>query len=122
MILCGGLGTRLREETEVRPKPMIEIGGRPILWPIMKSYAVYDFTEFIICLGYKGQRIKEYFQHYEAMNNDFTVDFGGTSRSRSTAATRGTVGGSRSSTPATRQRSAGAPSALRSSSRVIASC
>jgi glucose-1-phosphate cytidylyltransferase len=76
MILCGGLGTRLREETEIRPKPMIEIGGRPILWHIMKSYAVQGFTEFIVCLGYKGERIKEYFLDYEAMNNDFTVELG----------------------------------------------
>jgi glucose-1-phosphate cytidylyltransferase len=76
MILCGGMGSRLREETEVRPKPMIEIGGRPILWHIMKSYAVHGFTEFIICLGYKGDRIKEYFLNYEAMNNDFTVELG----------------------------------------------
>jgi glucose-1-phosphate cytidylyltransferase len=76
MILCGGMGTRLREETEVRPKPMVEVGGRPILWHIMKSYAVYGFTDFVICLGYKGDRIKEYFLNYEAMNNDFTVELG----------------------------------------------
>jgi glucose-1-phosphate cytidylyltransferase len=76
MILCGGMGTRLREETEIRPKPMVEIGGRPILWHIMKSYAVQGFTEFIVCLGYKGERIKEYFLDYEAMNNDFTVELG----------------------------------------------
>jgi glucose-1-phosphate cytidylyltransferase len=76
MILCGGLGTRLREETEVRPKAMVEIGGRPILWHIMKSYAVHGFTDFIICLGYKGDQIKEYFLNYEAMNNDFTVELG----------------------------------------------
>ena len=54
MILCGGLGTRLREETEYRPKPMVEIGGRPILWHIMKIYAAHGFTEFVLCLGYKG--------------------------------------------------------------------
>jgi glucose-1-phosphate cytidylyltransferase len=76
VILCGGLGTRLREETEVRPKPMVEVGGRPILWHIMKTYAVYGFTDFVICLGYKGDRIKEYFLNYEAMNNDFTVELG----------------------------------------------
>ena len=76
MILCGGMGSRLREETEVRPKPMIEIGGRPILWHIMKGYAVHGFTDFVICLGYKGDRIKEYFLNYEAMNNDFTVELG----------------------------------------------
>jgi glucose-1-phosphate cytidylyltransferase len=76
MILCGGLGTRLREETELRPKPMVEVGGRPILWHIMKSYAAHGFTDFVICLGYKGDRIKEYFLNYEAMNNDFTVELG----------------------------------------------
>jgi len=76
VILCGGLGTRLREETEYRPKPMVEIGGRPILWHIMKSYAAHGFTEFVVCLGYKGERIKEYFLNYEAMNNDFTIELG----------------------------------------------
>jgi glucose-1-phosphate cytidylyltransferase len=76
MILCGGMGTRLREETEYRPKPMVEIGGRPILWHIMKGYAAHGFTDFIICLGYKGEMIKEYFLNYEAMNNDFTVELG----------------------------------------------
>jgi glucose-1-phosphate cytidylyltransferase len=76
VILCGGIGTRLREETEYRPKPMVEIGGRPILWHIMKSYAVHGFTDFVICLGYKGNKIKEYFLNYEAMNNDFTVQLG----------------------------------------------
>ena len=53
VILCGGMGTRMREETEYRPKPMVEIGGRPILWHIMKSYAVHGFTDFVVCLGYK---------------------------------------------------------------------
>jgi glucose-1-phosphate cytidylyltransferase len=76
MILCGGMGSRLREETEVRPKPMVEIGGRPILWHIMKTYAVHGFTDFVICLGYKGEKIKEYFLNYESMNNDFTVELG----------------------------------------------
>jgi glucose-1-phosphate cytidylyltransferase len=76
VILCGGMGTRLREETEYRPKPMVEIGGRPILWHIMKSYAAHGFTDFVICLGYKGEQIKEYFLNYEAMNNDFTVELG----------------------------------------------
>jgi glucose-1-phosphate cytidylyltransferase len=70
------MGTRLREETEYRPKPMVEIGGRPILWHIMKLYAAYGHTEFIICTGYKGERIKEYFLNYEAMNNDFTIELG----------------------------------------------
>ncbi len=73
VILCGGRGTRLKGETEVRPKPLIEIGGRPILWHIMKTYAHYGFKDFILCLGYKGEMIKEYFLNYEAMNNDFTI-------------------------------------------------
>ena len=76
VILCGGLGTRLREETEFRPKPMVEIGGKPILWHIMKMYAHYGFREFVLCLGYKGDTIKEYFYNYEVQNNDFTVDLG----------------------------------------------
>lgn len=76
VILCGGLGTRLREETEFRPKPMVEIGGKPILWHIMKIYAHYGFKDFILCLGYKGEMIKEYFYHYEIFNNDFTVELG----------------------------------------------
>jgi glucose-1-phosphate cytidylyltransferase len=76
VILCGGLGTRLREETEFRPKPMVEIGGRPILWHIMKLFAHYNFREFVLCLGYKGAAIKEYFLSYEAMNNDFTIQLG----------------------------------------------
>jgi len=76
VILCGGMGTRMREETEYRPKPMVEIGGRPILWHIMKSYAVHGFTDFVVCLGYKGEIIKDYFLNYEAMNNDFTVELG----------------------------------------------
>jgi glucose-1-phosphate cytidylyltransferase len=76
MILCGGLGTRLRELTEVRPKPMVEVGGRPILWHIMKLYAHYGMTDFVLCLGYKGSMIKEYFLNYEATNSDFTVELG----------------------------------------------
>ena len=74
VILCGGQGTRLREETEYRPKPMVDIGGRPILWHIMKSYAHYGHSQFILCLGYKGNVIKEYFLNYEAMNSDITLD------------------------------------------------
>jgi glucose-1-phosphate cytidylyltransferase len=70
------LGTRLREETEFRPKPMVEIGGRPILWHIMKMYAHHGFREFVLCLGYRGNLIKEYFLNYEAMNNDFTMHLG----------------------------------------------
>src|SRR5579884_3829266 len=80
VILCGGLGTRLREETEFRPKPLVDIGGRPILWHIMKSYAHYGFRDFILCLGYRGNMIKEYFLNYEAMNNDFTICLGSESR------------------------------------------
>jgi glucose-1-phosphate cytidylyltransferase len=76
VMLCGGLGTRLREETEFRPKPMVEIGGRPILWHIMKLYAHSGFREFVLCLGYRGTMIKEYFLNYEAMNNDFTICLG----------------------------------------------
>ncbi len=77
VILCGGMGTRLREETEFRPKPMVTIGGRPILWHIMKLYAQHGFTEFVLCLGYRGDVIKEHFLNYEAMNNDFTIELGG---------------------------------------------
>jgi glucose-1-phosphate cytidylyltransferase len=75
-ILAGGLGTRLREETEYRPKPMVEIGGRPILWHIMKLYAAHGHTDFIICLGYKGNAIRDYFVNYELQNRDFTVTLG----------------------------------------------
>ena len=76
VILCGGLGTRLREETEIKPKPMIEIGGMPILWHIMKIYAHYGLNDFILCLGYKGEVIKEYFYHYEMHANDFKIELG----------------------------------------------
>jgi len=76
VILCGGQGTRLREETEFRPKPLVEIGGKPILWHIMKTYAHHGFREFVLCLGYRGNMIKEYFLNYEAMNNDFTICLG----------------------------------------------
>ncbi|MBN2108344.1 MAG: glucose-1-phosphate cytidylyltransferase [Deltaproteobacteria bacterium] len=76
VILCGGMGTRLREETEYKPKPMVEIGGKPIVWHIMKIYAHYGYRKFILCLGYKGNVIKEYFLNYEAMSNDVTVSLG----------------------------------------------
>lgn len=76
VILCGGQGTRLREETEYRPKPLVDVGGRPILWHIMKLYAYYGFRDFVLCLGYRGNMIKEYFLNYEAMNNDFTICLG----------------------------------------------
>lgn len=74
VILAGGMGTRLAEETVARPKPMVEIGGRPILWHIMKLYAAYDVQDFIICLGYKGYMIKEYFFNYSLHNSDVTLD------------------------------------------------
>lgn len=74
VLLAGGLGTRLMEETESRPKPMVEIGGKPILWHIMKIYESYGFNEFIICLGYKSQMIKEYFLNYYLYNSDITVE------------------------------------------------
>ncbi len=73
-VLCGGLGTRLREETEVRPKPMVPIGNRPILWHIMRSYAHHGFRRFILCLGYKSELIKSYFLNYASMSSDFTVE------------------------------------------------
>lgn len=76
IVFCGGQGTRLREETEYRPKPLVEIGGRPILWHIMKTYAQYGHQDFVLCLGYRGNMIKEYFLNYEAMNNDFTICLG----------------------------------------------
>ena len=76
VMLCGGLGTRLREETEFRPKPLVDVGGRPILWHIMKLYAHHGFRDFVLCLGYRGHMIKEYFLNYEAMNNDFTICLG----------------------------------------------
>ena len=77
VILCGGQGTRLREETEVRPKPMVEIGGMPILWHIMKIYGHFDISRFILCLGYKGWVIKQYFLRYHEMMRDFTVSMDG---------------------------------------------
>lgn len=74
VILAGGYGTRLSEETGVRPKPMVEIGGRPILWHIMKIYTAHDITDFVICLGYKGNVIKEYFSNYFLYQADVTFD------------------------------------------------
>jgi glucose-1-phosphate cytidylyltransferase len=73
VILCGGAGTRLTEQTEVRPKPLVEIGGRPILWHIMKHYSRYGFTEFVLALGYKGDQIKRYFLDYHAIGRDMTI-------------------------------------------------
>ena len=74
VLLAGGLGTRLTEETEIRPKPMVEIGGRPILWHIMKHYAHYGFQEFLVALGYKGEYIKRYFMDYYTLNGSMTLD------------------------------------------------
>jgi glucose-1-phosphate cytidylyltransferase len=74
VILAGGLGTRLMEETEARPKPMVEIGGKPILWHIMKIYEAHGYNEFIICLGYKAQFVKEYFLNYYLHNSDVTIE------------------------------------------------
>lgn len=76
VIFCGGLGTRLKEETEFRPKPMIPIGEKPILWHIMKIYSHFGYNEFILCLGYKGDAIKDYFYRYEILNRDFTLELG----------------------------------------------
>lgn len=76
VILAGGLGTRLSEETDLKPKPMVEIGGKPILWHIMKIYSTYGFNDFIICCGYKGYMIKEYFANYFIHQADITVDLG----------------------------------------------
>lgn len=75
VILAGGLGTRISEESHLKPKPMIEIGDQPILWHIMKIYSYYGFNDFIICLGYKGYSIKEYFAHYFLYESDITFDF-----------------------------------------------
>lgn len=73
-ILAGGLGTRLSEETTVKPKPMVEIGGKPILWHIMKTYAAYGYNEFVIALGYKGEVIKDYFINYHHRSRSLTID------------------------------------------------
>ncbi len=74
VILAGGYGTRLSEETSIIPKPMVEIGGKPILWHIMKHYSHYGFNEFIVLLGYKGYIIKEYFSNYFLHHSDVTID------------------------------------------------
>ena len=73
LILAGGYGSRLAEETEVRPKPMVEIGGQPILWHIMKSYSGYGFDDFVVALGYKGEYIKKYFAEYGSLAGNLTV-------------------------------------------------
>jgi glucose-1-phosphate cytidylyltransferase len=74
VLLCGGQGTRMREETEFRPKPMVDVGGRPLLWHIMKHYAAHGFDEFVLCLGYRGAMIKDYFLNYRLLNSDFSID------------------------------------------------
>jgi len=76
IILCGGEGMRLKEETEHKPKPMVEIGGKPILWHIMRIYAHFGFKEFVLALGYKGDIIRDFFLNYEFYNNDFTMTLG----------------------------------------------
>ena len=76
IILCGGQGTRLKEETEYKPKPMVKIGNAPILWHIMQIYAGYGFTEFVLALGFKGESIRDFFLNYEFYNNDFTIRLG----------------------------------------------
>ncbi len=75
-ILCGGKGTRLREETEFRPKPMIMVGDRPMIWHIMKIYSHYGVSDFMLCLGYKGQQIREYFLNYDWNHNDVLLELG----------------------------------------------
>jgi glucose-1-phosphate cytidylyltransferase len=82
VILAGGLGTRLMEETEARPKPMVEIGGKPILWHIMKNLSQQDLNKFIICLGYKGDQIKDFFINYKTRVNDITVNLDGSGVSK----------------------------------------
>ena len=74
VIFAGGLGTRISEETDTRPKPMVEVGGKPILWHIMKMYSQHGFNDFVICLGYKGYVIKEYFMNFFLHNSDITID------------------------------------------------
>ena len=76
VILAGGLGTRLSEETSVRPKPMVEIGGKPILWHVMRHYAHFGLNDFVICCGYKGEYIKDYFLSFRNLGSDFTIDLG----------------------------------------------
>lgn len=82
VLLAGGLGTRLREETEYRPKPMVEIGDKPILWHIMKMLSVQNVQDFVVCLGYKGDVIKEFFINYESRINDITVSLGNSTKGK----------------------------------------
>ena len=76
VLLAGGLGTRMREETEFRPKPMVEIGGKPVLWHLMKFFSASGITDFVVCAGYKCEQIKEYFLNYDSHNKDFTITLG----------------------------------------------
>ena len=80
VILAGGYGTRLSEETDLRPKPMVEVGHRPILWHIMKLYSAYGHDEFVVCCGYKGEYIKDWFVNYRLRQSDVTVDLGSRGR------------------------------------------
>ena len=82
VILCGGQGSRMREETEYRPKPMVEVGGRPLVWHIMRLFGHHGIRNFVLCLGYKGSVIRNYFLNYDAMTRDCTVSVGGQGRTR----------------------------------------
>ena len=87
VILAGGLGTRISEETHLRPKPMIEIGGKPMLWHIMKIYSAHGINDFIVCCGYKGYVIKEYFANYFLHKSDVTFDMAEQQHGRASSAT-----------------------------------
>jgi len=76
ILLAGGLGTRMREETEYKPKPMVVVGGKPVMWHLMKSFASQGLTDFVVCIGYRGEVIKDYFLNYDARTNDFTAHLG----------------------------------------------
>jgi glucose-1-phosphate cytidylyltransferase len=89
VILCGGMGTRLAEETETKPKPLVEIGGRPILWHLMKHYSHHGFNDFILCLGYKGHLIRDYFLNYDYNARDIRVKLGNGGREVETLGRRG---------------------------------
>ena len=99
VILAGGLGTRLAEETETRPKPMVEIGGRPILWHIMKHYAAHWFNEFVVALGYKGEVIKRYFLDYSGLTGSLSVNLARGEVDPARAARRGLDGSPRRHRP-----------------------
>jgi NDP-sugar pyrophosphorylase family protein len=122
VLLAGGLGTRMREETEYRPKPMVEIGGRPILWHLMKLFAAAGQSSFVVATGYKSDMVKDYFLNYEGRNNDFTVRLGTSTRSNSTVPTTKGTGRSPSPTPGNSPRPAGAFSGWASTLTASASC